>query len=126
MHEFSIIESLVERITQSCVESSVDKVALIRLRRGGTFSEEALHQAFMTFTVGTPLEGTRIEVESNDHLFECDQCGYQQRITHDDLVGHVFVCPGCGAMKTVDEAHDLELLEVVLDRPKEEVAASKP
>jgi Zn finger protein HypA/HybF involved in hydrogenase expression len=92
MHEFSIIESLVERITQRCVESAVDKVALIRLRRCGAFSEEALYQAFSTFTVGTPLERKRHDVETNDHLFECDQCGYRRRITHDDLVGNVFVC----------------------------------
>jgi Zn finger protein HypA/HybF involved in hydrogenase expression len=44
--------------------------------------------------------------------FKCP-CGHGQVITSDDLIGHMFVCPKCGATKEIEEAHDLELVELV-------------
>jgi len=46
--------------------------------------------------------------------FKC-QCGHEQTITADDLIGHMFVCPQCGRAQEIDEAHDLELFEVVAE-----------
>jgi hypothetical protein len=42
-------------------------------------------------------------------------CGYHQIITSDDLEGHMFICPMCGNVHEVEEAHDLELLGVVAE-----------
>jgi Fe2+ or Zn2+ uptake regulation protein len=42
-------------------------------------------------------------------------CGYEQVITSDDLEGHMFICPQCGNVHEVDEAHDLELIEVIAE-----------
>ena len=39
--------------------------------------------------------------------------GIVEGITSDDLEGYMFICPLCGAVHEVDEAHDLELIEVI-------------
>ena len=41
-------------------------------------------------------------------------------ITSDDLIGHMFVCPRCGATKEIDEAHDLELVELLAETDEDE------
>jgi Zn finger protein HypA/HybF involved in hydrogenase expression len=112
MHEFAVVESVVQSLQSRLEQEGVRAVEAIRFRRGSAFSGEALCQAFEMLTPGTPMEGARLEIETVNLEFDC-ACGHQQVITNDDLVGHMFVCPGCGAVREVDEAHDLELLEVI-------------
>lgn len=111
MHEFSIVNDLVNGILPQLAAQHITKVTEIRFRRGTTFSEDALRMAFEAQSVGTPLQGAVLIVETTNTEFDC-ACGYQQHITHDDLLGHAFVCPKCGAVSEIDEAHDLELLSI--------------
>src|SRR5690606_21523474 len=73
-------------------------------------NEDALIQAYRATTLGTPMEGAVLEIDTVNLDYVC-ACGYQQVITSDDLEGHMFICPVCGSVHEVDEAHDLELLE---------------
>jgi len=86
----------------------------VHFRRGSAFSEEALRQSYESLTTGTILEGAPVEIDTVNLDFEC-RCGHKQVITSDDLIGHMFVCPRCGATKEIDEAHDLELVELVAE-----------
>ncbi len=112
MHEFDVVKSLVDDLLPKLKERGVKKVTEIRFRRGSTFSEEALLQALAALSQGTPLEGAEVKVEVTETHF-CCPCGHEQVITVDDLIGHMFVCPKCGQTHEVEEAHDLELLEIV-------------
>lgn len=112
MHEYSIIQSLVEQTVKELEKQGVKKVALLRFRRGSAFSEEALHTAFTAAAAGTVLEGARLEIETVNLDYTCP-CGHHQIVTSDDLHGHMFVCPKCGNVHEVEEAHDIELLEVI-------------
>jgi len=112
MHEFAIVESVIQSLQQQLEREGIQAVAAVRFRRGSAFSEEALCQAYQMLTPGTPLEKAEIRIETVDRDFSCP-CGHQQVISSDDLVGHMFVCPGCGVVQEIDEAHDLELLEVI-------------
>ncbi len=114
MHEFDIVQSLIDALLPQLEERGVTKVVALRFRRGSTFSEEALQQAFTALSQGTVLEGAELIVEATETPFKCE-CGYQQVLTHDDLVGHMFVCPQCGHPQEIDEAHELELLEVIAE-----------
>lgn len=114
MHEFEVVKSLIDELLPKLQEQGVKRVAEIRFRRGSTFSEEALLQAFSAVSKGTLLEGAKVEVEVMQTKFRC-LCGHEQVITTDDLVGHMFVCPECGQAQEIDEAHDLELLEVLAE-----------
>lgn len=112
MHEYSIAESLVTTILEEVAKRGNPPVELVRFRRASAFSEDALHQAIQSLSAGTPLAGAKIVVESVNRDFTCPRCSHQQVIQSDDLAGHMFVCPVCGYVEEIAEAHDLELLEV--------------
>jgi len=90
------------------------RVTSVRFKRGSAFSEEAFRQAYESLTAGTKLAGAPLQIETVNLDFKC-QCGHEQVVRSDDLIGHMFVCPRCGAMKEIDEAHDLELVELVAE-----------
>jgi Zn finger protein HypA/HybF involved in hydrogenase expression len=115
MHEFAIVQSLVRELIDHLGREGIEKVASVRLRRGSTFSDEALRQSYLALSKGTILEGSELSVEMVNLNFRCP-CGHAQVITSDDLVGHMFVCPACGKVKEIDEAHDLELVDVVAEK----------
>lgn len=112
MHEVSIVQALIESIDNQLAAQSVERATSVRVRRGSTFSGDALEQAFGALSPGTRLESAALLVETLDTRFTCTNCGHSQTITSDDLVGHFFLCPACTSAQEIDEAHDLELLEV--------------
>lgn len=112
MHEYAIVEAMVSDILKQLIAEGVKQVLTVRFRRGSAFSPEALRQAYTMAAAGTPLEDAQVEIETVNLHFSCP-CGHRQIVTSDDLVGHMFICPACGAIKEMDEAHDLELIEVV-------------
>lgn len=91
MHEFDVVKSLIDELLPKLQEQKVKRVTEIRFRRGSTFSEEALLQAFSALSRGTPLEGADVKVETVETRFKC-QCGHEQTVTADDLIGHMFAC----------------------------------
>jgi Zn finger protein HypA/HybF involved in hydrogenase expression len=111
MHEFGIVSDMVEQLLRQFEGRKIRQIHALRFRRGSTFSAEALEQAYRMSTAGTLLEGAQLIVETVDHAFTC-KCGYSQVISCDELLGHFFICPQCSAAAEIDEAHDLELLEV--------------
>jgi Zn finger protein HypA/HybF involved in hydrogenase expression len=112
MHEFGIVEGLVNNVLPQLKISNVRRVTRVHLRRGSAFSEDALRQAYAATTAGTVLENARLIIDTVNLDYTCT-CGYQQVITSDDLEGHMFICPLCGDVHEVDEAHDLELVEII-------------
>lgn len=114
MHEFEVVKSLVDQLLTELKERKIGRVTELRFRRGSTFSEEALLQALTALSQGTPLENAKVKIEVMETKFRC-QCGHEQVITADDLIGHIFVCPNCGRTHEIDEAHDLELTEIVAE-----------
>lgn len=114
MHEFGIVEGIVSSVLPELRSSKVQQVSKVHFRRGSAFSEDALRQAYLATTLGTPLEGAALEIDTVNLDYICT-CGYEQVITSDDLEGHMFICPLCGAVHEVDEAHDLELVEIIAE-----------
>jgi Zn finger protein HypA/HybF involved in hydrogenase expression len=114
MHEFGIVEGIVNNVLPQLQSSHVKQVSTVHFRRGSAFSEDALRQAYAATTVGTPLEGAALVIDTVNLDYVCP-CGYQQVITCDDLEGHMFICPTCGRIHEVDEAHDLELVEILAE-----------
>ena len=111
MHEFGIVSDMVAQLLRQFEGRRIRQIHSLRFRRGSTFSPEALEQAYRMSTAGTVLEGAKLIVETVDHQFDC-KCGHRQVISCDELLGHFFICPLCSAAVEIDEAHDLELVEV--------------
>ncbi len=113
MHEYALVESMVHKTVSLLDKTGVKpaEVVSVKFRRNSTFSEDALRQSFEVLSKGTLLEGAEVVVETVNLNFQCP-CGHHQVVTCDDLVGHMFICPACGTVREVDEAHDIDLIEV--------------
>ncbi len=112
MHEFGIVEGIVNNVLPQL--HGVKQIKQVHFRRGSAFNEDALRQAYQATTTGTALEGAALIIDTVNLDYVCS-CGYQQVITSDDLEGHMFICPQCGHVHEVDEAHDLELVELIAE-----------
>jgi Zn finger protein HypA/HybF involved in hydrogenase expression len=117
MHEFGIVEGIVNQVLPQLASANVTQVSHVHFRRGSAFSEDALRQAYAATTAGTPLAGATLVIDTVNLDYVCP-CGYQQVITSDDLEGHMFICPLCGHVHEVDEAHDLELVDIIAGVPE--------
>jgi hydrogenase nickel insertion protein HypA len=113
MHEYSIVQELVERLLKEVERRGATSVKEIHLRRGSTFAEGPLQQAFLIMSENTPLQDAQLIIEEFSVEYKCKACGYDQVITADDLIGHLYVCPECGEAAEIEEAHGLELVSVV-------------
>ncbi len=113
MHEYSIVQELVDKLLHQMDEKGITSVKQVHLRRGSTFAEAPLQQAFLIMTENTPLEGAELVIDSFNVEYKCKSCGHTQVVTSDDLIGHLFVCPECGEAVEMEEAHGLELVDIV-------------
>ncbi|HUU45207.1 MAG TPA: hydrogenase maturation nickel metallochaperone HypA [Acidobacteriota bacterium] len=118
MHEYAIVEQLVKDVTARLQSEKGGRVKAVQVRRGSTFAEAPLRQAFQMLTADTPLQGAELIVTEFAVRATCGGCGHSQEITADDLIGHLFVCPSCGTSEEIDEAHGLELTSVTIERPE--------
>lgn len=114
MHEYAIVENLVNSLLKELEAKKISKVRSVEFKRGSAFSESALLQTFTAVTKGTPLENADLKIQVVVLNLRC-ACGKERRIDADDLVGHMYVCPDCGHVKEIEEAHDLELLGVEIE-----------
>ncbi len=114
MHEYSIVEQYVEGILEQLKRENIQKVDEVVFRRGSTFSEGALVQAFQMLTQDTPLQEAQLQIEEYQEELECENCGHKQVVTADDLVGHIYICSNCGYSKQIDEGSGLELVKVTV------------
>jgi Zn finger protein HypA/HybF involved in hydrogenase expression len=114
MHEFGVTETIVNRLLRQIERDQVAKVVRITFRRSSAFSEEVLRQTFDVLSVGTPLAEAELVVEIAVLRVDC-VCGLSSEVYSEGLVGHMFICPSCSAIREIAEAHDLELVEVIAE-----------
>lgn len=114
MHEFGVTEAIINKLLAQLEREKVSQVRRVAFRRSSAFSEEVLLQTFKILSHGTALSGAELIVDVAVLKINC-QCGYESEVNSEDLVGHMFVCPQCGFVREVAEAHDLELIEVIAE-----------
>jgi hydrogenase nickel incorporation protein HypA/HybF len=95
MHELSIVSSIVDSVTESLQKYPGARVIEVRLRVGALASvvEESLQFCFGIATEGTPLEGSKLVVNTVPIVVHCAACGSDGEI--ESLQS--FHCPKCGA-----------------------------
>jgi len=112
MHDYYAVKALLERLTSEIGDLDLDRITEVRVRASSTLSPEALEQAYEMLTQDTPLEGSRLMVEELPDERECPACGGSWAVAHGDLVGHVLVCPSCGALSPIEGGTGLEVLGI--------------
>lgn len=115
MHEMSVVQHLIEALDRELARQGVRRALQVRVRRGSAFSSQALEQAFALYTPGTRLEGAALEVETVETRITCTRCGHSEVVSAEDVVNHMVLCPACGALQLVDDAHELALVDVTVE-----------
>lgn len=113
MHELSIAHSLVELAAEAAERAGGARVQVVFVRIGALSGvvREALEFSFEIAAQGTPLEGSRIEIEELAVVVRCGACaavsvlpGVQQ-----------FRCPRCDTPTAdVVQGRELELVAIEL------------
>jgi Zn finger protein HypA/HybF involved in hydrogenase expression len=123
VHDYHAVKALVERLRNGLGGVEAERVGVVRIRADATLSAPALEQAYEMLTQDTPLEGSRLVVEEPAGLRLCETCGTSWTATHDDVAGHLLICPSCGALSALEGTTGLEVLEIT-DRRDAEVSGS--
>jgi len=92
MHEVSIIQNVVEIVTEKAIENKFTKVNKVSLRIGelSGVMPESLNFAFKSCIIDTILEGSTLEIEKVKAIAECAECKKQFPIDHFNKL-----CPCC-------------------------------
>jgi Zn finger protein HypA/HybF involved in hydrogenase expression len=115
MHEFGVTEGIIIELLDELRNQRIAKVTRVHFRRSSAFCEDVLRQTFSALSPGTVLEGAELVVDVAVLNVTCPGCGYSSRVNSENLVGHMFVCPKCAAVREIAEAHDLELIDVIAE-----------
>ncbi len=112
MHDYHAVEALIERLTSEFDEPELRRVSEVTIRADPIFTPEALQQAYEMLTRDTRLESSRLVVEELHSEQECPSCGDSWEVSRDYLVGHLLVCPSCGAVSSIEAGHGVEVVAI--------------
>lgn len=95
MHELSIAESLIKIIREEMAKHGLTKLLTAKIVHGqiSAIVPEALETAFEILTIGTPLEGAVIELETKPMVVRCRECGHEFSPTQEERI--LMPCPQC-------------------------------
>jgi hydrogenase nickel incorporation protein HypA/HybF len=113
VHEYSIVQALVERVAAEARARQATAVHRLSVRIGelSGVEVELLTTAYRTFRERTICEGAELDVQVVAARWECPRCG--RAITN----GTLLTCPACTLPARLTEGD-----EIMLDRIEMEVA----
>jgi len=109
VHELSLATELVDECRR---RAGGAPVSLVRVRCSADVAENALREAFRLLAADGPLAAASLHVEPLEVRLRCP-CGFAGVVGDAEVVGHLAVCPSCGAVSPHAATVGLELLEVV-------------
>jgi len=113
MHELAIANSVANTVLDEVKKHNYRSVTAIGLRIGALSDvvPEALEFGFSAIVSGTPLEATRLEIESVPVTGRCSGCKESFEVK-----GFVFACPGCGSSDiTIEKGQELDIAYIEVD-----------
>jgi hydrogenase nickel incorporation protein HypA/HybF len=125
MHELSIVNSVVESVTESLATYPGARVLKVRLRVGVLASvvEDSLQFCWQIATEDTPLSGSKLVIHSVPITVHCEACNRDGEL---ESLQH-FCCPHCGAPATdVRSGRELEIESVEIEDAPEPETATAP
>lgn len=113
MHEYSIVQALLNQCEEIAQENKVDKVAKI-ITKIGVMSGVEIHLfqvAFDTFKEGTICDGAELIINEQNLKLHCNACGSE--FETDDIC---YICKECESLdvKVVD-GEDMYLMSLEME-----------
>jgi hydrogenase nickel incorporation protein HypA/HybF len=92
MHEVSIIQNVIEIVTQKAIDNNLTNIRKVTLKIGELtdIMPESLSFAFESCRIGTLLEGATLEIQNVSALGQCQDCNLEFPIDHFNKL-----CPNC-------------------------------
>ncbi len=123
MHEISLIQNLLETVSQQIKAHNHPRSAIkgLALTVGALelHSEEAFRQAFAVESKGTALEQKTLELVIVPGQVQCSSCGYNGPLPSEQTDPHnldlVVECPDCGAPTVVTGGRGIGRIELIMD-----------
>lgn len=112
MHELGIAEALIEQVEAVRSSHQGCEVVSVGLRIGSwrLVVPESLDFYYRSLTGGTPLEGSRLDIETVEACGRCLQCGEIFPVE-----APLIVCPVCGSLGgDLVAGQELDLVSVEL------------
>lgn len=125
MHELSIVNSVVESVTESLAAWPGARVLEVRLRVGVLASviEDSLQFCYGIAIEDTPLAGSKLVIHTVPITVHCDACNRDGEL---ESLQH-FRCPHCGAPASeVRTGRELEIESVEIDDAPQPATSSAP
>jgi len=113
LHEFSIVQSLLDLIEKNVRENNGKYVTKVVVKIGKMSGVEPhlLKIAFDTFKEGTVCEKARMEMIVQDVIARCKSCGKEFTVDN-----YSFVCPGCeGTDIDIVDGEDMYLISLEME-----------
>jgi hydrogenase nickel incorporation protein HypA/HybF len=120
MHELSIVASIVDAVTETAAAYPGARVKEVRLRVGALASvvEDSLQFCWEITVEGTPLEGSKLVVNTLPVVAHCETCGKDGEL--ESLQS--FRCPHCGEpVNDLRQGRELEIESIEIDEVEEAV-----
>ncbi len=113
MHEYSLIQALLERVEREARAHQATRIHKLKVRLGeqAGVDPELFSTAYQMFRQGTLCEGAELEVKKVPARWTCSGCG--RAIAS----GEVLVCPDCGAPAKLAEGDELFLDSIDMEVP---------
>ncbi len=113
VHEYSLIQSLVERVEAEARERNALAVRRLRVRVGelSGVEPELLATAYEMFRAGTLCAEAALDIEQVPARWACGQCGAAV------ASGGILQCPRCGEPAALIEGQDIILERIELEVP---------
>lgn len=128
MHEYGLVDQLIEEFLRTPLARALPTVRAARLRYGPGLTEASVRQAFLVQSKGTKLAGARVEISRIPVEVAC-ACGakaspFAEEHDHPHGPGHdhdhdhdhdhehglpYLVCASCGAVNPIPSFNALEV-----------------
>ena len=123
MHEYSLMERVIENITETIKLNGTKKneeVREIEMKIGALdiHSIESFKQAFSMLAKGTLMENAELKIEIDPGKVNCPDCGYLGTVDIGEVDGHdpdpAQPCPKCGKLLRVEGGRGVSDIEIEL------------
>jgi hydrogenase nickel incorporation protein HypA/HybF len=110
MHEFSIIDGIIDIVTKTAADNKLVRVTAVNLRIGAMRQvvPDTLTMAFEITSKGTLSEGAKLSIEHVPIRATCKDCNAEFEVAK-----HAFACPACGSGRLkVTQGQELEITSI--------------